>query len=718
VAPIAAALSAALAPAAAAPAPFCDWVLGLSDAAQAQADGDPPAAEEGARRALAARPRGAAGARASGALGLALARQGRSRPAADALAASPGVPASPWLALERGEALLAAGRPAEAATILGAIAGPAAPAGAPAAARRAAWREAAALLSAGRPAEAAERLERLTAALPRDPRTPAARLALASALRLAGEASRAARAERALWLERPDLPEAQAAEEALDRARAAGEPVPPATGEERLARAARLLETGRAAQSLAELARRSDPPADPDRSRVLGALAALALGRQAEAERSAAALAGAPDPSVRRAADLVLARAAARSGRLEEAMAAYRRVAASGAPIAGLPEWRARDLADEAAFLSAWLPYDAGELGRAVPLLRAFARAHPRSRRADDARWFAAWSLLRLDRRAEAARALARLSGTEHAAAALYWRARLAGAGPERRSLYRAARLADPDGWYGLLAAERLGERWPPPAAPAGPLPELGRSGWSDRLREAADLLALGHREAALEELSLLADSGDARAAAPLLAQLATFAGDARLPFRMARDHLGLTRRTLRWLHPEAAPEVLPGLRALGLDPALLLALMRRESGFRPEARSHAGAEGLLQLVPSTAGRLGALLGLPARGSLADPERNVLLGGHYLALLEDRFGHPALAAAAYNAGPAPVAAWATERAGERLDAWVEAIPWRETRQYVKIVLPARAIYRHLRGEPPAPLDPDRPVSLPREGVAF
>ena len=723
---LAAALAAALLPAASEAEPFCDWVLALADAAQAQAEARPRAAEAAARRALAARPAGEAGARAAGALGVALARDGRDRAAADALEAAlrgPGGRARPRLLLERAEALLGAGHPAEAAGILGALAASAGPDGAGAVARSAAWREADALLAAGRAAEAGARLEVLTATFPRDPRSPRARLALGRALRLSGEVDRAAATYRALWLERPEIPESQAAGEALELWRAAGGQVPPATGEDHLARAARLLETGLAREALAEIERAgaADPPADRERSRGLRALAQLALGRHAAAEGDAAPLSAAPDPSVRRTADLVLARAAARDGRLEEAMAAYRRVAASGAEVPGLPDWRRRDLSDEAAFLAAWLPYDAGDLRRAVVLLRAFARAHPRSRRAADARWFAGWSLYRLGRRGEAARTFARLSRTEHAAAALYWRARIAPAGPGRRALYRRAAEADPDGWYGLLARERLGGRQGPPApAPAGPLPDLGETRWAARLRHAAEVLALGLRDAALEELSDLADSDDARAAAPLLAQLAAYAGDARLPFRMARDHLGVTRRTLRWSHPEAAPEILPAVRALGADPSLLLAIMRRESGFRPEARSHAGAQGLLQLVPPTAARLATLLGLPAGadGSLGDPERNVRLGAHYLALLGDRFGHPAMVAAAYNAGPGPVASWAEERAGEPLDAWVESIPWRETRQYVKIVLPVRAVYRDLRAEPREPVDPGGRVAIARPGVAF
>jgi soluble lytic murein transglycosylase len=699
--------------------------LALADAAQAQAESRPRAAEAAARRAWAARPAGEAGARAAGALGLALARDGRDRAAADALAASlrgPGGPARPRLELEHAEALLGAGRPGEAAAILGALAASAASEGAGAVARRAAWREADALLAGGRAAEAAARLEALIAAFPRDPRAVPARLALGQALRLSGEPERAAATYRALWLERPELPESRVAGEALERWRAAGGQVPPTTGDDHLARAARLLETGLARDALDEIERAgaAGQPGDPDRIRALRALAGLALGRHAAAEADAARLSGAPDPSVRRTADLVLARAAARDGRIEEAMAAYRRVAASDAEVAGLPDWRRRDLSDEAAFLAAWLPYDAGDLRRAVGLLGAFARTHPRSRRAADARWFAGWSLYRLGRRGEAARAFARLSRTEHAAAALYWRARIAPAGPARRTLYRRAAEADPDGWYGLLARERMGGRQAPPApAPAGPLPDLGESRSAARLRHAAEVLALGLRDAALEELAALADSDDARAAAPLIAQLAAYAGDARLPFRMARDHLGVTPRTLRWSHPEAAREILPSVRALGADPSLLLAVMRRESGFRPEARSHAGAQGLLQLVPPTAERLATLLALPAgEGSLGDPDRNVRLGAHYLALLADRFGHPALVAAAYNAGPGPVASWAGERAGEPLDAWVESVPWRETRQYVKIVLPVRAVYRALRGEPPEPVDPGRPVAPARPGVAF
>ena len=711
---------------AAAREPLCDWLGGVAEAAQAQADGDAAAAEIAARRALGARPRGAAAGRASAALGVALAARGAHAEAAEALeTALAGLtqPARAHLAAARAEALLAAGDAPQAARLLGAVAA----SGELAVARRARWREPDALLAAGLAPEAVPLLEALLRERPGDAAATTARLAFARGLRELGEDVRAAEAYRGLWLERPELPQGRAAGEVLESWRAAGGPVPPATGVEQLARADRLLATGwpDAALLALDAAARADPPPPPERAAVLRASALVALGRHADGERLAAPLADAADESDRRGALLVLARAAARAGRVDEASRRYLAIAALRAPVPGLPEWRQRDLGDEAAYLAAWLYYDAGKYARAATALDAFAKANRRSRRADDARWFSAWSLYRLGRGAAAARAFAGLSRTAYADAAAYWRARLARGAPERRRLYRAAIAAGGDGWYGLLARARLAalgenaERVPPPDP--RPLPEVQDPAASSRLAVAVELLGLGLRSEALDELSDLARSSRVRPAAPVVAQLAAFAGDAEIPFRISRDYLLPTRRTLRWAHPEPYPEVLPArARAVGLDPALLLAVMRRESGFRPGVRSGAGAEGLLQLRPATAERVAAVLGLPAGlgARLGEPEVNITLGSHYLGLLLARFGDPALAVAAYNAGPAAAAEWARARAGMPLDAWVESIPYRETRGYVRIVLTDWDVYRALAGEPPAPVDPGRSVTAPEGGVAF
>jgi soluble lytic murein transglycosylase len=239
-------------------------------------------------------------------------------------------------------------------------------------------------------------------------------------------------------------------------------------------------------------------------------------------------------------------------------------------------------------------------------------------------------------------------------------------------------------------------------------------------LRIAAMLLSLGQRAEGLEALETAVHRASPRASAVEACRLATFAGEPALAFRVARDLLGQAGATQRWLYPDAfQPLVTDTARAAGVDEALLLAVLRRESAFRPEARSTAGAIGLGQLLPRTAERLG-LLAVPAIelvSRLDDPSLNVPLAALYLGLLADRFGSEAGAVAAYNAGPTPPSAWRRPGAAPPLDEWVEDVPYKETRIYLKTVLAAREVYRRLAGLPPA-LDPASPVPAPVPGVAF
>jgi soluble lytic murein transglycosylase len=206
---------------------------------------------------------------------------------------------------------------------------------------------------------------------------------------------------------------------------------------------------------------------------------------------------------------------------------------------------------------------------------------------------------------------------------------------------------------------------------------------------------------------------------ASLVAELAAAAGDAELPFRIARDQLGTTRRTLRWLYPAAFGGAAEGLAAASeVDPFLLLALARRESAFRPDARSSAGAVGLVQLLPKTADRLATLLGTGSSPDLAEPATSLAVGAAYLGLLRGRFPDDAALLFAYNGGPAPAAAWARAWRGKPLDEAVEEIPFRESRRYVKTVLASRAVYGWLWRGRALRVDGDRPVVAARDGVAF
>jgi soluble lytic murein transglycosylase len=138
------------------------------------------------------------------------------------------------------------------------------------------------------------------------------------------------------------------------------------------------------------------------------------------------------------------------------------------------------------------------------------------------------------------------------------------------------------------------------------------------------------------------------------------------------------------------------------------------------DARSPAGAEGLVQLMPYTADRLGAVLGAPLERplDLADPDTSLALGAAYLGLLSDRFGEPVTVLAAYNGGPGAAEGWVRANAGRPIDECVEELPFRETRRYVKLVMAAYATYRHLYDGAPAALDGARALPASRAGVEF
>ncbi|MEW5248461.1 transglycosylase SLT domain-containing protein [Microbulbifer sp. 2201CG32-9] len=137
------------------------------------------------------------------------------------------------------------------------------------------------------------------------------------------------------------------------------------------------------------------------------------------------------------------------------------------------------------------------------------------------------------------------------------------------------------------------------------------------------------------------------------------------------------------------------------LDPNLIYAVARQESHFSRDAKSSAGALGLMQLLPSTARDTARRAGVPYRRSwdLLSPSTNIALGSFYLGSLLHRFdNNRILATAAYNAGPARVARWLRETQ-HRLpyDVWIETIPFQETRKYVQNVLAYTVIYAYRSG---------------------
>jgi soluble lytic murein transglycosylase len=228
-------------------------------------------------------------------------------------------------------------------------------------------------------------------------------------------------------------------------------------------------------------------------------------------------------------------------------------------------------------------------------------------------------------------------------------------------------------------------------------------------LERARILLEGGFTDWALDELAAASLRVGGLSDRLELAQLFSNAGNYRDAQRLVVDPYQETlargpAATLEQLWWYAWPAAYPDLIARAtrvpgsVSPALVLSIMREESGFRPSALSPVGARGLLQIMEPTGERLARAVGHEnfSAEDLFEPTTNIRLGAHYLAELSRQFdGRLSAAIASYNAGPVAVSGWIEERPGDDDDEWVEAIPYEQTRSYVKRVLRSLQAYQLL-----------------------
>lgn len=136
-----------------------------------------------------------------------------------------------------------------------------------------------------------------------------------------------------------------------------------------------------------------------------------------------------------------------------------------------------------------------------------------------------------------------------------------------------------------------------------------------------------------------------------------------------------------------------------GVDPYLVIAVIRAESNFMPQSESHKGALGLMQLMPITASDIAQKMKDESftLEKLKDPEKNIQYGTWYLANLQKEFNNTTLTVAAYNGGRGHVKEWITSQQLDPHNLRVEDIPFQETREYVQRVLHYYAKYKELYG---------------------
>lgn len=611
-----------------------------------------------------------------------------------------------------------------------------------------------ALFALGRNTLAETAYQTALRAHPRSEREAVARLNLAILAERSGRASVAASGYAYLAYNRPSDPTAALAGTRLASLIAAGRAQPP-TVQQRLSRFDALLSARSFDDATGELETLTKL-ADPDsRQGLLLRRAKLAYYRRDfdAAAKAFAALIDSTSGRERLDAELWLARTYSTAGRYDEAVVVYLRIAGR--------DPRRRDARD-ALFKAAWLSYHGGDSRRAVELFGRFVETYPSDGAADEALWYMAWNAYRLGDVPQAQATLTRLR-EQHPDSSLlgrawYWQGRFAlavGDATSARVALREAQQEAPLGYYGVLAGQRLREldAGTAPvvflggstrlAAADGPLPETapGPEPGRDELpvvgdwhftRDAAGppwgAAALdwrspkGARALRFIRLGLKDLAADTVATMPPVpgfdhvdvvyarARMLYSLGDYASAFRAIELGFGdamrggpgaVSRRFFHLAYPDAhARVVAAAAEEFAISPLIILAVMRQESNFDERARSSASAHGLMQIIPPTAGRIAAALGMSDYDDalLRVPRVSVRFGAWYLSELLRKFGgNPVLALATYNAGPQAVEGWVVANARRQLDEFVEDIPFKETRHYVKRVVGNLAVYAWLYG---------------------
>ena len=293
-----------------------------------------------------------------------------------------------------------------------------------------------------------------------------------------------------------------------------------------------------------------------------------------------------------------------------------------------------------------------------------------------------------------------------------YWHSRAleaTGQTDEARASFES--LAQERDYYGFLAADRLETPYRFNHRPLDVADEtVERVAAMPAMRRALEFLELERRiDARREWQALLENLGEEELkAASWIARCRSWHGRAILTIARTpeRDDLDLRFPVLYRGIVETASS------RRDLSPATVYAFIRQESAFMPDARSPAGALGLMQIMPRTGRMVMRTIGRKLRSSkqLLDPDLNVDLGTRYIhSLLSKMGGHFVLATASYNAGPHRVGGWLPAEGEVEAAAWIDNIPFTETRRYVRRVLAYSAIYEHHLGRQPTRLNRRMPL---------
>ncbi|TFG35861.1 MAG: tetratricopeptide repeat protein [Nitrospirales bacterium] len=339
-----------------------------------------------------------------------------------------------------------------------------------------------------------------------------------------------------------------------------------------------------------------------------------------------------------------------------------------------------------------------GNTDEAVRLYRKIIDRYPSDK--EDALWGIGWTYFLNGDYREAHEVFARLYSSYGNRKYLYWKARsLEASGEEATDLYSAL-LNNKRDFYSLMTYKKIkagGGKLAKDQSkifksviPAGTISQKK----NDRIEALTDL---GFSREALSELIRLSKNMSSMEDVVYACSKFQEFGSYDYSVRLAKK-LPLMESLHQFLYPRAYWPKVEGLaERYDIDPFLVLAIVREESRFDADARSVAGALGLMQLMPKTAYRLDNRLGLGIDNSyeILNVKNNLHLGTYYLSSLVKEFGSYTYAIAAYNAGEKIVKKWRKQKRYRSTDEFIEDIPYEETRNYVKRVLTSLFEYKRI-----------------------
>ncbi len=607
---------------------------------------------------------------------------------------------------------------------------------------RAAYRRAQALFESNAYVPAAEAFDKFLQDNPRSEFCADAGLGLGRALTAWGEPARAVRAYREVLVKCPGTPADPDVEKALAAFRANGIEVPELTPEELYERGKNLFaayQYAKAAEAYTKLLALA--PSFPDKPDILvrTGVCLFNLGRRAEAAAGLEQMVrDCPRSQLVPEALYWLGKSYNRLGERDKAIQAFRTI---------LDSYPSSEWADDALYLTGNIYRDTNELKKALSLYGQLAAEYPDSKFADSAYWWKAWAYYGAGDYRKSAQTLGELINHHPRSSlvnqALYWQGRATeknGEPLKAAAYYRKVQKRAPYSYYGYRAVERLQglevsgaqektnnaaeadpcENGPcPDDPPAADDPDDGPPVWTTEalktlsrdpsFTKALELLYLNmKKESASELVALQARLPKKRGALLGLSKTYFELGDyyhsLALVLKNYERYLDGNAATPQdfWLlaYPQGYWEsIVSYSRRYGQDPYFIAAIIRAESQFRAEALSPAGARGVMQVMPATGTWVAKTIRVAgfAPDRLFDSDTAINIGTWYIGHLMKRFKGDALfTAAAYNAGPDAVSAWLSKNGyGTERDEFVEAIPFSETRGYVKRVMRNYAEYRRI-----------------------